>query len=99
MVVSADLLMFKVDEVLKSTSNHNSSVRVLYDEENIVYASNYNTHTEINNQAIMLKDIFNQSAMTALKQLHLDQEIQRYQHNNEDWYGKIFLFQLIKNEH
>ncbi|WP_272870225.1 HD domain-containing phosphohydrolase [Aliivibrio fischeri] len=89
-VVSADLLMFKVDEVLKSTSNHNSSVRVLYDEENIVYASNYNAHTEINNQAVMLKDIFNQSAMAALKQLHLDQEIQRYQHNNEDWYGKIF---------
>ncbi|MCE4936614.1 HD domain-containing phosphohydrolase [Aliivibrio fischeri] len=89
-VVSADLLMFKVDEVLKSTSNHSSSIRVLYDEESIVYASNYNAHTEINNQAVMLKDIFNQSAMAALQQLHLDQEIQRYQHNNEDWYGKIF---------
>ncbi|WP_236782909.1 HD domain-containing phosphohydrolase [Aliivibrio fischeri] len=89
-VVSADLLMFKVDEVLKSTSNHNSSVRVLYDEESTVYASNYNAHAEINNKAVMLKDIFNQSALTALKQLHLDQEIQRYQHNDEDWYGKIF---------
>lgn len=99
-VVSADLLMFKVDEVLKSTSNHSSSIRVLYDEESIVYASNYSAHTEINNQAVMLKDIFNQSAMAALQQLHLDQEIQRYQHNNEDWYGKIFfLFRLINNEH
>ena len=92
-VVSADILMQNISHVLKSTSIHPSSLRVLYDEENIIYASN-SSHLSLmkdkENSVIKLDDLFNSEIVRAIKKLHLDQDIQRYQHKGENWYGKIF---------
>ena len=92
-VVSADILMDKINHVLKSTTIYPSSLRVLYDEENIVYTSNAPSLALIKKEEskiINLKDLFNNEVLSSIKHINLDQKIQRYQHNEENWYGKIF---------
>ncbi|MGF1901974.1 HD domain-containing phosphohydrolase [Aliivibrio sifiae] len=92
-VVSADILMHNINHVLKSTSIHPSSLRALYDEENIIYASNsprLSLMKDKESSIIKLDDLFSSEIVSTIKNLHLDQEIQRYQHKGEDWYGKIF---------
>lgn len=92
-VVSADLLMQNISHVLKSTSIHPSSLRVLYNEESIVYASNSPNLAlikDIDNKVINLNDLFSSQIVSSIEKINLDQEIQRYQHKGEDWYGKIF---------
>lgn len=91
-VVSADILMEKISHVLKSTSIYPSSLRVLYDESDIVYASNAPSLALIQKEdikIITLSDLFNSKGLDSIKHISLDQEIQRYQYNQEYWYGKI----------
>lgn len=92
-VVSADILMEKLSHVLKSTAIHPSSLRVLYDEKNIVYASNASSLALIKKEEskiINLSDLFNSEVLNSINHINLDQEIQQYQNNGEHWYGKIF---------
>lgn len=92
-VVSADILMQNISHVLKSTSIHPSSLRVLYDEEHIIYASNSPNLALIkdkDSKVINLSDLFSSEIVSTIEKINLDQEIQRYQHKEEDWYGKIF---------
>lgn len=92
-VVSADILMEKLSHVLKSTAIHPSSLRVLYDEKNIVYASNSTNLALMNKEEskiINLSDLFNSEVLSTIQHVNSDQKIQQYQNNDENWYGKIF---------
>lgn len=92
-VVSADILMEKLSHVLKSTATHPSSLRVLYDEKNIVYASNALKLALIKKEEskiINLSDLLSSEVLNTIQHVNSDQEIQQYQNNDENWYGKIF---------
>jgi HD-GYP domain-containing protein (c-di-GMP phosphodiesterase class II) len=92
-VVSADILMEKLSHVLKSTAIHPSSLRVLYDEKNIVYASNSTNLALMNKEEskiINLSDLLNSEVLSTIQHVNSDQKIQQYQNNDENWYGKIF---------
>lgn len=92
-VVSADILMDKLSHVLKSTAIHPSSLRVLYDEQNIVYASNALKLALIKKEEskiINLSNLFSAEVLDTINHINSDQKIEQYQSNGENWYGKIF---------
>lgn len=85
--------MEKLSHVLKSTATHPSSLRVLYDEKNIVYASNALKLALIKKEEskiINLSDLLSSEVLNTIQHVNSDQEIQQYQNNDENWYGKIF---------